>query len=405
MFNRREVIKTTAAAAAVTAIVGASAANAAETIEVFVDPENLTQKQKDMLKIRFDTLDGESHQDFVTGFKKFMTRQESNPESVARTEAHLRAHKLSMLDDTDLSYETCWNILMEDPQYAVNMRMDSTGQHIMWDRARRVFAKNSGYYMKLLADAENAGPGKLELNPNLVIPDYARHEIHAEPGGYVGDPLGGWVYHYAVTQGYRAGAAYHDENHITYANGHVKPADGVVKRMIDLGCGTGQSTTPLKMRFPNTEVWGLDVGAPLVRYAHYRARKMGLDVNFRHGLAEDTKFPDNHFDMVSSTIVFHEVDANAAKKIVKEIYRITRPGGTYSHSDTITMGHPTRHPASTVTGKAGIWRGHRHHSYEPWFLEYTDSNFPQVMADAGFNVDLSLKPIGGRQRWIATKPV
>ena len=405
MLNRRDVIKSGAAAVAVAAAVSGAAAQSAASPEVYIDPDNLTLQQKDMLSIRFDSLDGESHQDFVSGFKRFMVRQAAMPESLARTEAHLRSKGLSSLDDTDLDYETCWNLMMEDPQFAVNMRLDTTGQHVMWDRARRAFHKNAAHYLKLLDDAEKRGPGKLEMNPQLVYPDYATHEIHAEPGGYVGDPLGGWVYHYAVTLGYRAGAADHDENHLRYAMGHVKPADGIVRRTLDLGCGTGQSTTPMKMRFPQAEVWGLDVGGPLVRYAHYRALKMGLEVNFRHGLAEDTKFPDNHFDMTSSTILFHEVSAAAARDIVKEIYRVTRPGGTYTHSDTITRGHPTKKPASTVVAKAGHWKQHRHHSYEPWWLEYTDSNFPKVLADAGFQVDLTQKPIGGRMRWIATKPV
>lgn len=402
-FNRRDVIKTTAASVAI-AGVGVGKAMAAQTVEVLVDPDNLTAHQKDILAIRFDTFDGGSHQDFVSGFKSYQTKREASPATAARVQKLLEAHGESVLEDTQLSYEDSWNLMMQDPTYAMNMRLDSTGQHIMWDRARRVFHKNADYYLGLLDDSEKKGPGRLELNPHLKYPDYASLEIHAQPGGYVGDPLGGWVYHYAVTLGYRSGSAFHDENHLRYANGHVKPADGVVQRTLDLGSGTGQSTTPMKMRFPNAEVWGVEVGEPFVRYAHHRARTMGLDVNFRHALAETTGFPDNHFDMVYSSILFHEVSAEAAKNIVAEIYRVTRPGGTYTHSDTPSKGNPAQKRPATVTGKAFIWRGHRHHSYEPWFMEYVESDFPQIMRDAGFQVDLTQPPIGGRTRWIATKP-
>lgn len=404
-FNRRDVIKTTAATALVAAVgTAANAAATADTVEVFIDPDNLTAKQKEMLTIRFDSFDAASHQDFVSGFKNFQTKMAATPETSARLQAMLEAHGHSMLDDSPLGYEESWNLMMQDPIYAMNMRLDTTGQHIMWDRARRHFHKNADHYLGLLDESDTKGPGRLEFNPNLQYPDYTSLEIHAQPGGYVGDPLGGWIYHYAVTLGYRSGSAFHDENHIRYANSYVKPADGAVRRILDIGCGTGQSTTPMKMRFPNAEVWGVEVGAPFIRYAHHRARHMGLDVNFRHAIGEDTGFPDNHFDMIYSSIVFHEVKAEAAKKIVAEIYRMLRPGGTYTHGDTPSKGSPYQKRSETVPGKAFIWRAHRHHSYEPWFMEYVESDFPQIMRDAGFQVDLTRKPVGGRTVWVATKP-
>ena len=402
MMNRRKALATAAAAATAAATI--SEANAAPSRETPVDGDHLTPGQEKMLNIRFDTLDGESHQDFVVGIKNFLGRRITDTESRKDIEARLRAKGLNSIDNTSLNYHQSFDALMEAPEFAAYMRLDATGQHIMWDRARRVFEQNADHYLDLLDDAETKGPGKLEMNPNLDYPDYASLEIHGQPGGYVGDPLGGWVYHYAVTKGYRQGTAFHDENHIRYAMSYQKPADGEVRRYLDLGCGTGQSTTPIKMRFPDAEVWGIEVGGPLVRYAHYRARKMGLDVNFRHGLAEDTKFPDNHFDMVSSSIMFHEVSRAAAAKIVAETFRVLRPGGTYSHSDTITEGHDSRTPARNISGKATIWRQYRHHTYEPWFIEYTDSDFPGMLRQAGFKVDLSGDGVGTRPRLIATKP-
>ena len=53
--------------------------------------------------------------------------------------------------------------------------------------------------------AEKKGPGTLELKPAMHIPDYAKHEIHILPGGYVGDPLAGYIYHYG-TNNFHMGA-------------------------------------------------------------------------------------------------------------------------------------------------------------------------------------------------------
>ncbi len=44
------------------------------------------------------------------------------------------------------------------------------------------------------------------------------------------------------------------------------------------------------------EVWGLDVGAPRVRWAH-RAVNMKLAVNFTQGLGEDSKFDSGSSDV------------------------------------------------------------------------------------------------------------
>ena len=36
------------------------------------------------------------------------------------------------------------------------------------------------------------------------------------------------------------------------------PADGRVRRVLDIGCSAGQSATAFKERFPEAEVWGVD---------------------------------------------------------------------------------------------------------------------------------------------------
>ena len=43
--------------------------------------------------------------------------------------------------------------------------------------------------------------------------------------------------------------------------------------------------------------------------------KHGQDIHYAQRLAEDTKFPDGYFDVVGTCLLFHEVSAEAAKKI------------------------------------------------------------------------------------------
>ena len=46
-------------------------------------------------------------------------------------------------------------------------------------------------------------------------------------------------------------------------------------------------------------------------------------------LAENTGFPDDHFDIVTSYIIHHELPKDISKKVFDEAYRITRPGGYF----------------------------------------------------------------------------
>jgi SAM-dependent methyltransferase len=105
------------------------------------------------------------------------------------------------------------------------------------------------------------------------------------------------------------------------------------RRILDLGCTVGHSTLPYKTHFPDAEVWGIDVGAPLVRYAHARAAALGLEVNFAQMNAESTDFEAGSFDLIVSHILLHETSAKAMPKIMSECFRLLAPGGFMIHAD------------------------------------------------------------------------
>jgi SAM-dependent methyltransferase len=240
------------------------------------------------------------------------------------------------------------------------------------------FRRNSDRYLAELAAADRAGPARLELDPALSIPDYARHEIHQQPGGYVGNPFAGHIYHYATNVFYRGGND-QDQRHLGYASECPLPADRSVRRILDLGCGVGQLTVAMKERFPEAEVIGLDVAAPMLRYGHMRASELGSDVLFTQRLAEQTRFPDGHFDIVISYIMFHEVTADASRRIIAEAHRILRPGGVFYPMD---FNHAAA-PSATLPYLQ--WKDHRWNN-EPWRLEHAALDFAGEMRKVGFDV-------------------
>ena len=106
------------------------------------------------------------------------------------------------------------------------------------------------------------------------------------------------------------------------------------RRILDLGCTVGHSTLPYVDAFPDAVVHGIDVAAPMLRYAHARAESLGKAVHFSQQNAEATCFPDEHFELIVSHILVHETSHAAIRRIMRECYRLLVPGGVVVHVET-----------------------------------------------------------------------
>ena len=98
-----------------------------------------------------------------------------------------------------------------------------------------------------------------------------------------------------------------------------------------MGCAIGNSTVVWGRAFPKAELHGIDVGAPVLRYAHARAQALGVPVSFSQQNAESTDFAAGSFDLVISHIVLHETSRSALVRVLAESRRLLRPGGLMLH--------------------------------------------------------------------------
>ncbi len=376
MFNRRSlVLQSSALAAAVAAFAGAGKARAAQVGNAR-PPTDIEPRGSIGRLERLPELDLESRQDFMQGVTAFASTGALSTASRDRAAAILAAKGLDPA--RELPLDQAHALFDPDPVIGLRDRLWHSAHTYEHDLLDGWFRRNADRYLAELATADRAGPARLELDPALSIPDYARHEIHQQPGGYVGHPFAGHIYHYATNMFYR-GSNDQDERHRGYAAGCPLPADGSVRRILDLGCGVGQLTVAMKERFPDAEVTGLDLAAPMLRYAHMRASELDADVLFTQRLAEDTRFPDRHFDIVISYIMFHEVTAEASRKIIAEAFRVLRPGGVFYPMDFNHAGAPS------ATRAYSEWKDH-HWNNERWRLEHASLDFDGEMRKAGFTV-------------------
>ncbi len=321
------------------------------------------------------SLDMESYQELVTGLRKWVNgpfRQAASDE----VDAMFGDRMLQPGEDrTEVR-----RAIAANPLVGARDRVWASVQQMTWKNVIDTLWKDADTYLDELDAADASGPGTLTLNPQLQIPDYARHEIHLQPGGYVGDDLGGYVYYWGTNNFYE-GQVYQDDHHRNLARTVDRPADGVVRKMVDLGCGIGRVTLALKDQFPEAEVHGVDYGAALLRFAHKRAIDLNIEVHFSQQLAEDLNFEDNSFDIVTSYIMFHEVPSSVAERVFKEAYRILRPGGSFQFFDFRTGAKP-----QTPYNDHGRWVDHVYNG-EVWTPQYIASDPLKSMADIGFEVE------------------
>jgi len=381
MIARRQLFGATAGALVFSQTLRTEVAEAATKLQALTGPtKSYLPRGVDGRLARLATLDLESQQDFTLGFR-LMHSKELRKASTAAFERVLEREGLDPL--TPLTHDDVRRLVDTEPAINIASKAWLANQQVTWKTLRDHFHANADYYLSEMEEADKSKPGTLELSPQLDIPTYARHEIHIQPGGYVGDPFAGHIYHYGTNSFYTGTSLGHndqDEAHASAAARLPLPQDGKVRRILDMGCGIGQLTVALKERFPDAEVWGIDVGAPMIRYGHMRASDLGVAANFAQRLAENTGFPDNHFDLVTSYLLHHEVPGEVTLKIIEEARRITRPGGVYYPLD-FGSGGKMMPPRQMYGG----WWDHRWNN-EPWSLEYHAVPFTEEIGRRGFNI-------------------
>ena len=133
-------------------------------------------------------------------------------------------------------------------------------------------------------------------------------------------------------------------------------------KILDVGCSVGVSTFYLAKQFPGAIVIdGLDLSPYFLAVAKQRqiltaAAEKGdiLKINdggsvwsdlmrfvdssvsrirWIHGNAEDTKLPENEYDVTAASFMFHELPQGTSDIIIKEMFRVTAKSGVVAITD------------------------------------------------------------------------
>lgn len=95
------------------------------------------------------------------------------------------------------------------------------------------------------------------------------------------------------------------------------------KRVLDIGCGTGNFLLELYQRNPNGRYYGIDLSTMMISIARDKSRGTGLD--FWVGEAEKTGFESGSFDYITSMFSFHHWGNQ--EKSLENLHRLLNEGG------------------------------------------------------------------------------
>jgi SAM-dependent methyltransferase len=263
------------------------------------------------------------------------------------------------------------------------LAMKRESQRLLWSAVGDSVERQAA---RLEALADIADPlGSVTVDPDFAVPDYiAMADVHLMPGGYGLDE--GSLLQGAVMD--RGGAVYmlgRNGGMLNDLRGQTALAH-ILTRMpdidpdtiLDMGCGVGTSSVPAAACFPTADVFAIDVGASMLRYAHARAENLGACVHFSQQSAEDTTFEEGSFDIVYSCALLHETSPEAMQAIMAESRRLLKPGGIAVHLE-VPLLHDNEDLWSELSDELEA-----QYNNEPNWRGALSADYGALMQNAGF---------------------
>ena len=237
-----------------------------------------------------------------------------------------------------------------------------------------------------VADRLNEGSAALKLDARVEQPRYqCAVDIHCMPGSYHTE---------TVDRDIAPGANYDAGLFVTTAGMLGRYSDGggqaivdwlaknkpgwAPRRILDIGCTIGHNIVPLAQAFPQAEVLAIDTAAPVLRYAHARARSLGVgNISFMQASGEAVPVPDGEFDLVTTAMFWHETSNTAMPRIMKEVHRVLAPGGL-----TLHLEQPQYQGMEVFEAFMRDWDAYNNN--EPFWTRMHEADLDALLTRSGF---------------------
>jgi ubiquinone/menaquinone biosynthesis C-methylase UbiE len=149
-------------------------------------------------------------------------------------------------------------------------------------------------------------------------------------------------------------------------------------RLLDVACGTGRTLHQLALAHPDLRFYGVDLSPAYVQLARKRLADVP-EVALAVENAEALPFADATFDIATSVYLFHELPRNARRNVVRELFRVLRPGGLLVLEDSAQLSE-----SPELETALRSFPGEFH---EPFYADYLDDDLAEMLREIGFAVE------------------
>ena len=102
-------------------------------------------------------------------------------------------------------------------------------------------------------------------------------------------------------------------------------------KILDVGCGTGRTTKAMAMKYPHSQIIGIDRSIETIDRSRCLNDNLP-NIQFQVGKIERLDLPDNYCDLVFARLLFQHLEQPLTA--LQEIYRVLKPGGRICILDT-----------------------------------------------------------------------
>jgi ubiquinone/menaquinone biosynthesis C-methylase UbiE len=148
------------------------------------------------------------------------------------------------------------------------------------------------------------------------------------------------------------------------------------KRILDLGCGTGEMALAIARVSPTVKLIGVDGDAGVLERAAAKARAEGIELELHEALADRIPLPDANVDCVVSTLMFHHLVPSAKRAALEEARRVLVPGGRLLVCDIGRASDPVMRAAFFAVQLLDGFPNTRAHAR---------GELPEIISHAGFS--------------------
>lgn len=106
-------------------------------------------------------------------------------------------------------------------------------------------------------------------------------------------------------------------------------------KVLDLGCGTGNTTREVKKRYPQAYVTCIDLAENMIDIAQYKLAEFE-DIQYYVADLRDFQYGEDNYDLVISSLTLHHLQSDEEKiNIYQRIYDSLRDGGVFLNADNV----------------------------------------------------------------------